>query len=258
MLVSWGVDRVPDERWIRRSRWAVAVGASLTLIQTAWIHWQVLDGSTVRIPRLELLTTGAVTASVGLIAWLAGTVAFLSSPTQRVRLGWLLPAGALFTMLLDRQTSLGSFGLLVVVFSGLHWLSTFLGERPHLAKIRGAPLRLIQTQISAVFLWTMIAKFSPIFLSGTLLAASFRGPVPLPVDPGRGGYQALAVATVVAEGLLAVGLWWPLTRRPALWAALVFHAVIVLFLTPTLGLLAFAAVMAGGYLLFAGEPWNRG
>jgi hypothetical protein len=251
VLVTWLAGRAPFEKWVWWSRWALAVGSTLTLVQTVWIYGHVLGGTTVQVPRFSWLDISLETVMLGVGIWAIGN-ALLATGRWWSGAGWLLPAGALFTMLLDRQSSLGSFGLLVVLFSTLHWMSALLEEYG----LHGAPLRLIQTQVSVVFLWTALAKLTPIFLSGSLLAVSFRGPVPLPFDPAPAGFRTLALVIVCWELLVAVGLWLPSLRKALLVGVAGFHIAIILFLTPTLGLAAFAATMGCGYVLFAAEPWS--
>jgi len=223
------------------------------MAETSVLFGRVLAGYTIRVPRVDVFAITPVTTAVVLAAWAVGTASLLSD-TWRVRAGWLAWVGAVAAGMLDRQTLAGEVIYLVAAFSFLHWLHTVLEDRG--SGVAAAPLRAVQWQISVVFAWTAFAKMNPIFLSGGILSVSFAGPIPWPdVLQTQPVLKVMAVTTVAFEIALALGLWRPSFRRPAVVAAVLFHGFIVLFLSPTLALIAFALVMGTGYVLFAAEPW---
>jgi len=253
VVVRW-FGRRPSSDSIRWSRRLLAAGSALAILETSVLFARILSGDTIRVPRFDSLAITPVTVAVVLGAWAVGTIALLVDP-WRVRIGWLTWVGAVAAGLLDRQTLAGEVIYLAAVFSFLHWLHALLDAGG--SEVSGAPLRAIQWQISVVFGWTAFAKMNPIFLSGGILSVAFDGPVPWP-DALRTQpvLMAMAVATVLFEVTLAVGVWLPTFRRRTVVAAILFHLFIVLFLSPTLALIAFALVMGTGYTLFGAEPWE--
>ena len=251
-MIDWFARRAPVKA-IRWSRWLLAGAAASAIIETGVLFARIVDGKTIRVPRFEAFAVSSVTAVAVLGLWALG-IAALMSERWRVRAGWLAGVGAVSAGLLDRQTLAGEVIYLVAVFSFLHWMHAMLDS--HGSDVGHAPLRVIQWQISVVFAWTAIAKLNPIFLSGGILWVAFDGPVPWPdflrTQPVL---MAIAVGTVPFEIALAVGFWLRGLRRAAVVGAVLFHLFIVLFLSPTMALVAFALVMGSGYVLFAAEPW---
>jgi hypothetical protein len=251
-VIDWFARRAPLNA-IRWSRWLLAGAAAFAILETGVLFARIVDDTTIRVPRLEAFAVSSATAVAVLGVWALGTAALMSD-RWRVRAGWLAWVGAVSAGLLDRQTLAGEVVFLVAVFSFLHWLHAVLEHQD--SAVGHAPLRVIQWQISVVFAWTAIAKLNPIFLSGGILWVAFDGPVPWP-DSLRTQpvLMAMAVATVLFEMALAVGFWLRGLRRAAVVGAVLFHVFIVLFLSPTMALVAFALVMGTGYVLFAAEPW---
>jgi len=116
------------------------------------------------------------------------------------------------------------------------------------------PVFLIKVQISTVYAYAALSKINDSFLSAEVLASRW--------EPGLGGLTdtlqpvliAIAIATVLAEGFLAVGLWNERLRRVALPLGLGLHVVI----PATLGapLIPFSTLMLGAYVLF--PDWRHG
>jgi hypothetical protein len=174
--------------------------------------------------------------------------------------GWMLvTAAAGAVIVLDRQLTSGHLQLLTIgaLLVAAH---AFLVGRPALERVAGAPLRAYQLQISIVLGWTVVAKLNPVFLSGAVLnSVLVHGIVPFPPDWRTPQILApMAIAAILVEAFIAIGLWSVRFRRPALLAALGLHASIILSMPDPLVFLAFALAMGGGYLLFAGEPWQTG
>jgi hypothetical protein len=134
------------------------------------------------------------------------------------------------------------------------WLAVRRAERAGAAPPPEAgPLwavRLILFQVSMVYLWGAYDKTSLMFLSGMRLeqiAMNFYFGSDAPL--GRSfqvAMQAGAVATVLLEYALAVGLWSRRWRRWLVPVGLAFHAVIYW----TVPVATFSATMAVLYLLF--------
>jgi hypothetical protein len=246
----------PAAGFVRWSRRSLVTASTLALVETGRVFWWVLDGTGVAVPRWEAYSVSVGLAVATLLPWAVGTAA-LASDRFRVPLGWLCPVGAVAAALVDHQTLAGEIIYLVVVMSTMHWWSALLARRPRAASVHGAPLRVCQAMISIVFAWATYAKLNPRFMSGAVLSVSFTGPIPVPtwvLEPGL--LMAMAVMTVVAEAFLAIGFWLRGLRRITVIVAVLFHAFIVLFFSPTLALFAFTFVMGTGYVLFAAEPWE--
>ncbi len=247
--------RVPDERIRRLSLGCVVAASSLMLILTADLLMAVLGEDIVKVPRIDAFRAEPATVGVTLAVWAAGTVA-LAVPRWRSRLGWLLPVGAVGALALDRQTLGSTIGYLMVVAAIAHWWGAWLADRKSHHHLRGAPLRILQVQISVVFAWTSFAKLNDRFMSGAVLRESFIGPIPAPeflLD--RRAMSALAVVTVVAEAFIAVALWLEKLRPVALVGVAAFHLAILAFFQPSFVLAVFALAMASGYSLFLRGDW---
>lgn len=263
-LVSWFI-RLPPPR-AQGVSLVLAVSASgIALFETARTLAAIARDEIVAVPRLDWWTAAPVSIIGALTVWAIGTGA-LASKKWRVRWGWMAPVGALASSALDRQTLGSAIGYLVVIATASHWFSCRLREYESTQRMWGAPLRVLQVQVSVVFAWTAFAKLNPRFMSGAVLSGAFAGPIPPPdflVE--RRSLMALAVLTVVAESFFAIGLWMRTVRPLALVGVVTFHVLIVMFFQPTLTLIAFALVMGSGYALHSsgrwppvGRPWDAG
>lgn len=109
---------------------------------------------------------------------------------------------------------------------------------------------LLALQVSAVYLWSAVAKSDRPFLSGVRLQhifTTYYGSSDPPAVPFFAeAMQVLAVLTVVVEYALGVGLWFARTRPWAVLLGIVFHAIIYV----TLPVFTFSATMILLYLAF--------
>lgn len=100
--------------------------------------------------------------------------------------------------------------------------------------------RLIQVQISLVYLWAAIHKLHPAYLSGAVLADTFH----LRAQPP---FLALAAVTVPAvELFLAFALWHRRGRVAVCATGLVMHASIAI----SMGIYGFSLAVVASYVLF--------
>jgi hypothetical protein len=247
---------VPDDA-ARMWSMVLALAASIIAwVDSAELFRHIVASRVVAVPRIEVFAVNAWTALLTLGLWAMGMVA-LALPRTRLSLGWLAPLGVIAASVLDRQV-FSDITFLISLALAMHWWSWRLNKQGDAMHLRGVPLRVLQSQISIVFLWTAIAKLNPRFLSGAVLSTSFTGPVAAPdFLLQRDTLVALAVVTVFGEAVLAVALWVDRLRPLALTAAVGFHMLILVFFQPTLALAAFGLIMGSGYLLFASEPWAR-
>ncbi len=117
------------------------------------------------------------------------------------------------------------------------------------------PQLLMMTQLSVCYFFAAISKISVVFLSGAPLSLWVWVPLPWWM------FTLMAVGTVVVELYLAVGLWWPSSRRKAALLGVLLHMGIVTMLKDeTVPLIAFAITCLGLYWLFLSRPdlgWLR-
>ncbi len=191
---------------------------------------------------------------------LAGVLAALAGYRPRL-LGAVLVA-----VLVPFSAGRQSMQVLVVALAA----TSLLGDDARAAwRRRGAvpspgpmwPIRLVQIQLSAVYLVNALAKSTPDYLGGGVLAGFA---VALPnfvahVADGRlvaaGVALPLAVAataSAIAEWVLAVGFWIPPLRRATAVFGVVFHVILKAVIT--IGMLDWACVTLYLAFLLPFEP----
>jgi hypothetical protein len=147
---------------------------------------------------------------------------------------------------------------LMFIDSGARWsLDVRLGRRPALALVPATPVRLLQLQIAAIYLFAFVTKTGTGWRDGTavqrvLMASDWaRGLGPW-VAQHPAWCRALTWATLVIEGAFAPLVLLPVRRLRwlALGAGLALHAGI--FWTMRIGV--FSLVMPLSYLAFVAHP----
>jgi hypothetical protein len=109
---------------------------------------------------------------------------------------------------------------------------------------------LVKIQLSLVYFYTGVAKLNPAFLSGDVLAAR----VTLPdAVAGPTAYALLAVCTLAAEFFLAFGLWLAGCRILAVFAGVLLHGLVPVFMGFYAGLVVFSLATLSLYVLFFSE-----
>ncbi|MEZ4382598.1 MAG: HTTM domain-containing protein [Nannocystaceae bacterium] len=152
------------------------------------------------------------------------------------------------------------FVLLVFVPAGRslsvdRWLATRrAAERGAAPPAERGPLwalRLVALQVSAVYLWSVVDKLSPDFLSGARLERIamelYAGSDLTEGTLFRGLLVAASWAALALEAALGVGLWSRRARRWLVPAGILFHAALFL----ALPVCVFSALMVLLYLAFA-------
>lgn len=188
------------------------------------------------------------------VVWL--TSAALFAVGWRVPLtGPMLATTLLFTLLLDHQAYSNHLYLMALMVVLLTLADSGAGWRFPRGPDRAVPFwgpLIIMSQISVVYLFAAVTKLNANFLEGGVVTAAMSGGVlPAPaflVTPAAG--RVLALMTIVAELLLAVGLWFPPTRKLAALTGLVLHTSILLLMRDTGDLVVFAILMWSTYPLF--------
>jgi hypothetical protein len=118
--------------------------------------------------------------------------------------------------------------------------------RPRATVLRW-PVTLVKLQVSGLYFFTAIAKINSDFLSGGVLGEAFR--IPEAFESTQ-ILQALSVATIALELLLAFGLWSRRWQRGAFASGLIFHTLVLVMIGFYGGLVVFGVIILAPYLLF--------
>ena len=110
------------------------------------------------------------------------------------------------------------------------------------------PQLLMMAQLSVCYWFAAISKVNPFFLSGQGLRDWVWWPLP------DWSFALIAVATVLTEIFLAIGLWLRRTRWLAAAVGLCLHVSIVLMLESPVPLVAFSLECVPLYALFLRRP----
>lgn len=148
----------------------------------------------------------------------------------------LLPLASLIRGQQSRQVLLFTLLAFSMLRSDARWsLRTWLGGAPSLSAGPMWPIRLMQIQLSIVYLINVIAKCTPEYLSGDLLVGMSQMRPNFLVDlsdgylhvgPMRFSAAWAAIGSVVVEAFLAVAFWFPRLRWPATAIGVAFHLVL--------------------------------
>ncbi len=121
--------------------------------------------------------------------------------------------------------------------------------RPSTGPVRWGPVTLMLTQVTACYLFAGLSKINASFLSGVPLSHWMWVPLPW------WAYTTMAIATVVLEVFMAVGLWLPRWRVLAALLGLCLHlSILVTMLDGSIALIAFTLACVGLYPLFLTRP----
>jgi hypothetical protein len=165
--------------------------------------------------------------------------------------GIAIAVGGLFAVLADERLYSNHLWLLVLLVA-----LTALTKAPAERRGEGLPYgHLVLVQISVVYGFAAVSKLNLAFISGGVLWADLTAEgalVPLPelVVTRQRPLMALALATVVIELVLAVGLWVPWVRRGAAVLGVFFHLGLVALVPGWEELLVFALLCWSTYPLF--------
>ena len=241
-------DRV-DGRPLALARIGIGL-AGLLNVGESWVVLMMVDApGALAMPAMDGLpaatgTTGAVLASLGASAAVCVTLGL------GTRIAALVLAATLGSMmLLEQQVYSNHVALsmwcalwLVLSRSDARWSLRARIEGP--GEVLVADQLLLMTQVSVVYAFTGLLKINPEFLSGAVIQENSRLPLSDPLA------QAMAVAAVLTEVSLCVGLWF---RRTRLWVACAgvgLHAAIPLVMYQPLPLVSFSISVVCLYPLF--------
>ena len=217
------------------------------------------------LPWLPVLPSSALGIFIAL--WLIAALLFTLGCKTRVA-GAVLTIVAGYTLVLDQQTYSNHLYLLVLVIllltisdSGAVWS---LDARRHGVRkdVAGWPILLLKIQVTIVYVFSALTKITPQYLSGEILTWSLKheGWFAVPQswrEPSA--MSLLAVTSIVAELVVACGLWSSRLRLFAIFCGVGFHlSIIAIVDSSRLSLAIFALSMFAAYLLFIDdELWKR-
>jgi hypothetical protein len=230
----------------------------------AWENWRLLarllNPMIVQLPYFEWLprlSVSALPVFIGL--WVIASTAFLLGWKTRVA-GAIITSLSAYLLLLDQQLYSNHFYLfllivllLTVAESGTSLSLDSLRKRA-VNTVTGWPVLLLMIQVSVVYGFSALAKVTPQYLSGDVLGQTLKkqGWFAFPLDwRTHGVLSTLAVAAIVVELFIAIGLWNKHLRWFAVAGGVALHAFILLTLDSSrLSLGVFALEMFALYPLF--------
>ena len=224
-----------DERPRVYLRAVIALVSACSAFEYFAILKRVLASGIVPLPFLDFLPRLPLTWLPAFITcWLLLALLFI----KRREFGFLLVPFIFYALLMDeRSYSNHSYLLGLVVFL-----------------LAAGWERLLPFQISAVYLFSALAKLNLEYMSGDVLSAFIAAPrLPAPL------YSLIATASIVTEIFVAVALWLPALRRLGFFTAAFIHIGMILLLVPLtlLGkfqLVEFATLMLSCYYYVLATP----
>ena len=196
------------------------------------------------------------------LPWLIAGLAFAMAAGIAVAIGWMTAPAAILTVVLNATVLLAD----QQAYSSHRWLATLLmaylvfarsdstwsvTRRRH-ATVPWWPQLLMMSQLSVLYFFSAVSKMNPTFITGAPLSKWVWIPLPWQL------FFMAAVLTVVVELIIAIGLWFPTSRRLAALLGLGLHVSIVVFMNnETFALIAFAIMCVSLYPLFLFRPVLR-
>lgn len=259
-----------DPRPMGVTRAAVGIAALVMAVEIGGYVARLADPAFVRLPIVEPVETALVAMwPLVLLIWVGAAVAFTAGYFARVAGAMLMVLGVAF-LASDQQLYSNHLYLLttVVAILTLAGAGNGFAVRPDAAVGAAQWGRfLLKFQVSVVYAFSALAKLNSSYLSGSVMASYLRSDGPLAVPEQWRSFEAmlvLSVVAVLAEALLAIGLWLPKWRRNAFVVGLGLHAVILLTFDPPLPFLAFGILTLALYVQFLDAPpasrlviWDR-
>jgi predicted DCC family thiol-disulfide oxidoreductase YuxK len=259
-----------DARAMGVTRAAVGVAALVMTLEIGGYLSRLADPALIRLPVIEPLETMLLAAwPIALLLWVVAAAAFTVGLLTPLAGGSLVGIGVVF-MASDQQLYSNHLYLAVTVVAILTLAGAGNGFAIRPSGTDGAArwgrVRL-KFQVSVVYGFSALAKLKSSYLSGSVMASYLRSDGPLAVPQQWRTFDAmlvLSIVAVLAEALLAIGLWLPKWRRNAFVVGLGLHAIILLTFDPPLPFLAFGILTLGLYVQFLDAPpasrlviWDR-
>lgn len=176
--------------------------------------------------------------------------------------GWALLAIVVFAgvlLLADRSARTASVavtaGLVGIVAANDHGL---WNNHTYLMALEGLilgvfhPLHqptLMRVQLTVLYGFAALSKVNGAYLTGAEIERALTGPALHWITLGPDQFAILAIASIVVEGFLAIGLWFRRTRVAAVVVGAAFHLSLVLAMSPRWDSAVRLVVFAGAALL---------
>jgi predicted DCC family thiol-disulfide oxidoreductase YuxK len=255
MIQRLMTDRI-DARPMGVTRAAVGIAGMVMALELGGYLGRLADPSALRLPVLPAVEAMTVALWPVLIAaWLAACGAFAHGFRTRVA-GAAIVALAIAFLCSDQQLYSNHLYLLTTVVAIL----TLADAGNGFAVSRHAETDaarwgrfLLRFQLSVVYAFSALAKLNASYLSGSVMASYLRSEGPLAVPQAWRSFDAMLVLSIVAilaEALLAIGLWLPKWRRTAFVVGLGLHLAILVTFDPPLPFLAFGILTLALYVQF--------
>jgi hypothetical protein len=236
------------------ARALVGTAAVLGAVEVASELYDLHNPGLLSLPRLEgLPELPAGSVGLFLMCWVLTGVAFTLGWHTRAA-GTVLGIVIGYTILLDRQLYSNHLYLMLLFVAML----TFAGSGAAFSldarrfgrqeTVPAWPVILMRIQLTLVYGFAVLAKLTPVYLSGVVLAANMRLPGLEHVPPMM--FSLLAAGSVMTEAFLAGALWSRRWRPLALIVGFVFHLAILLTMRLLPDLITFPLLTFGGYLAF--------
>jgi hypothetical protein len=246
-----------DPRPVAIARIGLGLAVVISALEVSVILLNVAQGR-LRFPVYAWLpapTEAAVTVYLALAvsAGLALAVGYRAAAAAGVSAGLGVVA-----LLWDQQTYSSHLLLITLLVTYLAFAQSDTRwsawrARPRRELVRWWPQLLMMTQVSVCYLFAGLSKVNGTYLDGGPLGLWLWVAVPAGLLP------VMAVASVLTELFLAVGLWLRPTRLVAAGAGLALHVSIVIGMAAdNLVLFAFALACVPTYALFLTRPSLRG
>jgi predicted DCC family thiol-disulfide oxidoreductase YuxK len=249
-----------SSRPVAVARIGVALATLLELPPTALAMLRVATGESLRAPWFDVSGSSLsepVTWAL-IVGWLGCGVAFLVGWRTRLA-GVGLALGMAGVLFADRQLysnhlylMILAVGLLTTADAGAA-LSLDSGRHREREQVAVWPVFLLKMQLSIVYVFSAMAKLTPAYLSGSVVAASLRVDGPLAFPQEWRIFEpmfVLAVLAICSELFVGLGLWSRRWRPAAIVVGLGLHGFIAGWLSPTYQLVVFGLLMLPLYLVF--------
>lgn len=247
------LDDVVDGRALAVARIGIGLSGLLNCAESWVVFVRVEERGAMTVRTWDWLPEVSSTSGASLAALGAVAAVFVLTGLGS-RMAGVVLAGVLATMmLLEQQTysnhvALSMWCALWLAFShaDARWSLRSRIEGPQ--DVRVSDQLLLMTQVSVVYAFTGLLKINPEFLSGRVIQENSHLAISDPLA------QAMAVAAVVTEVGLCIGLWIPRLRWFVALAGVGLHASIPIVMYQPLPLVSFSVSVVFLYPLFFARP----
>ncbi|MBD3946997.1 HTTM domain-containing protein [Nocardioides ganghwensis] len=247
------LDDVVDGRALAVARIGIGLSGLLNCAESWVVFLKVEERGAVAVRTWDWLPEVSPVAAASMAAVGALAAVFVLAGLGSRIAGVVLAATLATMMLLEQQTysnhvALSMWCALWLAFShaDARWSLRSRIEGPR--DVRVADQLLLMTQVSVVYAFTGLLKINPEFLSGRVIQENSHLAISDPLA------QAMAVAAVVTEVGLCVGLWIPRLRWLVALAGVGLHASIPIVMYQPLPLVSFSISVVFLYPLFFARP----